>query len=119
VSASLRFLTDEDFRGRLLRGLQRRKPELDVLRAQDEELSGRADPAVLEWAAQHDRVVLTHDTKTMPGHAYARVGAGLRMPGVCVVPQNLPIRVAIEELLTVIECSVREDLENQVLRLPL
>jgi hypothetical protein len=119
VTGVFRFLTDEDFRGRVLRGLKRRLPDLDVVRAQDEGLSGEQDPIVLEWAARHDRILLTHDAKTMPRHAYARVHAGLPMPGVCVVPQALPIRVAIEELLTVIECGRREDLENRVLRLPL
>lgn len=119
MSLPLRFLTDEDFEGRVLRGLLRQVPELDVVRAQDEGLSGQGDPVLLEWAAQHDRILLTHDKKTMPRHAYARVGGGQSMPGVCVVPQTLPIGESIEALLTVIGCASEEDLENHVLRLPL
>jgi hypothetical protein len=119
VSDKLRFLTDEDFRGKLLRGLKRRLPEANVVRVQDEGLLSAEDPVILEWAAQHDHIVLTHDADTMTHHAYARVAAGQRMPGVCVIPQSLGIGRAIEELLVVIECSVKEDWENQVRFLPL
>ena len=52
------FLTDEDFNGRILRGLLLRRPGLDVVRVQDVGLQGAPDPAVLEWAAQHPRVLL-------------------------------------------------------------
>jgi predicted nuclease of predicted toxin-antitoxin system len=33
-------------------------------------LSEADDPTVLEWAAQHNRVVLTHDIATMTNFAY-------------------------------------------------
>lgn len=42
----LTFLADENFDGTILRGLQRRRPDLDVARVQDMGLSGRDDPAV-------------------------------------------------------------------------
>jgi len=40
------------------------------------------------------------------------------MTGVIVVPETMPIGIAIEELLTVIECSEQTEYENQVLHLP-
>ena len=49
-------------------------------------LLGKSDPMVLEWAAREMRVLLTHDVRTMRYHAYARLAAGLSMPGVFVVP---------------------------------
>ena len=67
----LRFLVDEDFDNDIMRGLLRRLPTLDVVRAQDVGLSGQPDPIVLAWAAQEDRVLLTHDVSTMTAHAYA------------------------------------------------
>lgn len=112
------FLADEDFRNAILRGLVRRMRTLDIVRAQDVGLAGKPDPAVLEWAAQHERIVLTHDVSTMPAHAYARLRAGLRVPGVCVVPQSLPVGQAIEDLLLAMTCGVDEDWENQVRYLP-
>ena len=42
---------DENFNNDIVRGLLRRKPDLDIGRIQDEGLSGADDQAVLEWAA--------------------------------------------------------------------
>jgi predicted nuclease of predicted toxin-antitoxin system len=61
--------TDEDFNNRILRGLLRRMPDLDVTRVQDVGLSGSEDPDVLEWAAGEGRVLLTHDASTMSAFA--------------------------------------------------
>jgi hypothetical protein len=105
MSASLCFLADEDFDNDIVRGMLRRLPSLDILRAQDVGLSGTVDPIVLEWAAQEGRVLLTHGVSTMTGHAYARVSSGLPMPGVFAVGQLAPIREVIEDLLLLAECS--------------
>jgi len=55
----------------------------------------------------------------MPGYAYERVAAGHPMPGVIIIPKILPIRTAIEELITVLACDEPDDLNNQVMYLPL
>ena len=55
---------DENFNNDIVRGLLRRKPDLDIVRLQDVDLSGADDPTVLEWAAQENRVLLTHDVTT-------------------------------------------------------
>ncbi len=47
----IRFLLDENFNGKVVRGLRARKPDVDMIRIQDTELSGADDPTVLEWAA--------------------------------------------------------------------
>lgn len=74
----IRFLADENFNGRILRGLLRRIPELDAIRAQDvDDLYGAPDPALLAWAAKRQRVILTHDIATLAHYAYERVAAGL------------------------------------------
>ena len=97
----------------------RRKPDLDVVRVQDEGLRTADDPTILEWAAQAGRILLTHDVNTMTDHAYARVTQGLPMPGIFVVPQELSISQAIEDLLLIAECSIEEEYEGQVRYLPL
>jgi len=96
VTETLRFLTDEDFDNDILRGFLRRLPQLDIVRIQDADLSGEPDPVVLEWAEQENRIVLTHDVKSMPPHAYDRLQAGLPVAGVCVISQSLPIGQAID-----------------------
>ena len=75
MSVTLRFLADEDFVNDIIRGMLRRLPGLDIVRAQDVGLSGALDPVVLEWAAQEGRVLLTRDVSTMTAHAYSRVSS--------------------------------------------
>ncbi len=76
------FLSDEDFNNRIVRGLLRRFPHLDLVRTQDVGLAGKHDTKVLEWAAREGRLVLTHDFATMLDFAYNRIECGLPMPGV-------------------------------------
>ena len=61
----LRFAADENLNNDILRGLLRRVPNLDIVRVQDAGLAGADDPTVLEWAAQEQRVLLTHDVATI------------------------------------------------------
>jgi hypothetical protein len=63
--------------------------------------------------------LLTHDVTTMKKHAFARISAGLPMPGVFEIAQVLPIGVAIDEILIVVECSLEDEWEAQVRFLPL
>jgi hypothetical protein len=101
----LRLAADEDFNNRILRGLLRRNPDLDIVRVQDAGLRGRGDTEVLEWAATEGRVLLTHDVTTMKQHVDERIAAGLLMPGIFELNQSLPIGQAIEEILLLAECS--------------
>jgi Domain of unknown function (DUF5615) len=114
-----RFVADENFNNDILRGLRRRHPSIDLVRVQDEGLSGADDPVILEWAAQTGRLVLTHDVSTMTRYAYERVQEGKRMPGVFEVGRHVSIGTAIEEILLVAECSLEGEWEGQVRYLPL
>jgi len=102
-----------------LRGLRRRLPTLDCLLAQETEIYQGEDPDVLDWAALHNRVVLTHDVNTMTKYAYERLAAGQPLPGMVVVPKELPIGAAIEELVTLLYCSFPEEFPGRVIHLPL
>jgi hypothetical protein len=115
----LRLAIDENFDQRIVRGLRLRYPTLDFVVVQETELQGAKDPPVLAWAAEQQRIVVTHDLKTMPRHAYDRIEAGEPMPGVIAVPDTLAIGQVIEELATLIECSEQHEWENLVLYLPL
>jgi hypothetical protein len=115
----IHFLADEDFDNDILRALRRRRPTIDVVRVQDVGLSGQPDPAVLAWAAEHGRVLLTHDTATLVGHALARLGAGRPMRGVLVAPQTAPIAAVIADLELIDEASEAADWDGRVVYLPL
>jgi hypothetical protein len=114
----LRLATDEDFNNRILRGLLRRRPDLDIVRVQDAGLTGRGDAEMLEWAAQESRVLLTHDVTTMKRYVDERVAAGLHMLGVFEVSQQTPIAQAIEDIILLAECSLEDEWEGQIRFLP-
>ena len=74
---------------------------------------------MLAWAAENDRVILTHDRATLPNFAYERVVASDVMPGVFVVNDRLPVGRAIEELVLVATCSEASEWVGRVFYLPL
>jgi hypothetical protein len=115
----LRLASDENFNGEIVRGLLRRRPDLDIVRTQDFGLLGADDPSVLEWAAAEGRILLTHDRATMPEFAYNRVRSGQPMSGVFVVSDRFPIGQAIEETLLLAEYTDAAEWEGIVLYLPL
>lgn len=115
----LRLGADENFNGRILRALVRRVDTLDVVRVQDTPLSGADDPTVLRWAAEEGRVLLTHDVSTLIGYAYERVEAGQSMPGVIAVRWSCPIGPAVEELELLSLAISSEEIENQIIYIPL
>lgn len=102
----LRLGADENFNNDIIRGLIRRKPDVDIVRVQDVGLSGADDPDVLEWAARQGRVLVTHDVSTVSKYAYERVAAGEPMPGVFEVGTGLSIARAIDDLILIVECSL-------------
>jgi predicted nuclease of predicted toxin-antitoxin system len=114
----LRFLADENFDGRVTTGLLQRDPALDLVRVQDVGLSGRDDPTILAWAAAEDRLLLTHDRKTIPVFAVRRVQGGQRMPGVVVVATTGSLQVAIDAILLLNGASLPGEWEGQVLTVP-
>lgn len=116
---TLRLAADENFDGRIVRGLLRILPDLDLVRAQDTPLAEADDDEVLDWAAREERLMLTHDVGTMTAAAWKRVRAGLPMPGLIEIGSRHPIGEAIEEVQLIVLASEPGELEGQVLFLPL
>lgn len=115
----LKLLSDENFNGDIVRGLFLRQPNLDLLRVQDVGLRKIDDPAILAWAADNGRILLTPDRATMPDFAYNRLIRRETMAGMFVVNDRMPIRQAIDELLLLIDCSEQAEWQGIVLYLPL
>ena len=115
----LSLLSDENFNGDIVRGLFLRQPDLDLLRVQDTGLRAADDPDILAWAANNERILLTHDRATMPDFAYERLVRGEPMAGVFVVNDRMLVRQAINELLLLVDCSEQAEWQGIVLYLPL
>jgi hypothetical protein len=91
-----RFLADENFNGRIVAGLRRIYPEIDLLTFVEANIvKGLSDPDLIEEAARLDRILLTHDKRTMPDH-FADVLARtlpvrLHLPGVLLLARTMAI----------------------------
>jgi predicted nuclease of predicted toxin-antitoxin system len=114
----IKLVTDENFDGAIVRGLLRRMPDVDLVRAQDVGLAQTPDPVILAWAAGQQRVLLTHDRETIPGFAYNRVRVGEPMAGVFLVSDHMSRGLAIDQLLLAIQCLNPEDCKDQVHHFP-
>jgi Domain of unknown function (DUF5615) len=115
----VKFGADENFNLLIIKGLKRRKSDLDIILVQDVGLRTEDDPVLLSWAAEDGRVTLTHDIRTMPGFAVQRIETGQRMSGLIVVPDQMPIGPAIEDLLVIAECTESAEWESRIEYLPL
>jgi hypothetical protein len=115
----LKLAADENLNGAIVRGILRRRSDLDLIRVRDAGLRGADDPTILAWAAAERRVLLTHDVSTMTRHAYERVAKGLPMPGVFELGRGVSVRQAIEDVLLIVERSESGEWEGQVRYLPL
>ena len=114
----LRLISDEDVHDDIIRGLRRREPSLDIVRALDVGLDHTPDPLILEWAATHERVLLTGDLNTMVGFAWARVRLAQSMPGALALLENIGTGRVIDDILLVALCFMPEEIKDQVLFVP-
>ena len=115
----LRLLADENFNGDIVRGLLLRKADFDIVRVQDVGLSGADDPDILAWAAENNRIVLTHDRASMSDHAYARVAAGEAMSAVFILNDRFAVGQAIEEIMLMDACTEQAEWNGGAVHVPL
>ena len=115
----MKFLVDENFNNRIIRGLLRRLPSLDLLRVQDLPIAGSDDRSVLTWASEDGRVLLTHDRRTIPYYAVERLTEGRLIAGVIIVSDELPLGSVSEDLIVVATCSTEQEWQGRIEYLPL
>jgi predicted nuclease of predicted toxin-antitoxin system len=116
--AWLRLLTDQNFNNHIIVALRRRRPAIDVIRVHDIGLGSADDPALLEWAAQDERILISHDQATMADFGWERINAGLPMPGLIIVPLFAEVARVVDDLILIDECTRPAEWDCQVTRLP-
>src|SRR5205823_14004507 len=109
-----RLARDAAVHGDILHGLRRRRPDIDLARAQDALPEGTPDPEVLAWAAAGNRVLITNDRNTMVGLAHQRVAAGEPVPGLIATTNDQSIGSAIDDILLIAEFMPEEEIKEQV-----
>ncbi len=94
--------------------------DIDVIRIQDTDMYQKSDPELLDWLANKNRILLTHDVRTIPAFVYDRVQSGLSVPGVIEVRRSkLSIGEIIDQLELMIGASTVVEFRNQVRYIPI
>ena len=115
----LRLLIDENVNHRVMRGLKLRLPHVDYVLVKQIGMSGFPDMELRRWAAIENRIIVTHDIKTMIPDAKYLLRIGEPMAGVIFVPEQMSIGRAISELEMVVECQSQTELKARIEYLPL
>ncbi len=115
----MRLLADENLNNHIYRSLRLQRPELDNVRAQDVGLTGKSDPEVFVWALSENRILITHDLRTIPALALEWLNENQAIPGILLADQSAPIGRIIADLLLIVDASEQEEWEGQIHYLPL
>jgi predicted nuclease of predicted toxin-antitoxin system len=90
---------------------------LDFLSANEANLQGVPDPEVLAFAAAENRILVTHDHQTMPGHFGDFLMRGGSSPDVFLVSQHAPIADAIEDLVLIWTASDANEWKDRIVNI--
>jgi hypothetical protein len=115
---SIRFLADADLNQAIVTRVLDREPAIDFLTANEAHLEGQCDPDVLEFAANQNRILVSHDTSTIPVYFSERILSGKVSPGVFLIHQRAHVGQVVEAILLAWSASNPEDWRAQIHYLP-
>lgn len=115
----IKFQADADLNEDIVKGVLRRMPEIDFQTVAEAGLGGLKDENVLAISSSKQRILVTHDRKTMPRHFAAFVENNICY-GVLIVPQKPEIiSQIIEDLILIWFATETEEYINSIRSLPL
>ena len=114
----VRFLADANFNQKIVAGLLLREPAIDFSLPQATIPERMKDSDILDLARLSGRLVVSHDVTTMP-RWFNRCIEERSCAGLIVVPDKVPIRDAIEDLLLIWYLTEAEEWLNRTEWLPL
>jgi hypothetical protein len=115
---TLRFQADADLNFDIVKAVLHQEPAIDFASAADSELHGVMDPEILERATAADRILVSHDRRTMLNHFRNRLVAGQSSSGLLIVSQGAPIGLVVESIVVLWSVADPVDLRDQVYHLP-
>ena len=115
---TLQFQADADLNQAIVSGIIRRQAEIDIQASNITNLEGLSDIEVLQLAASLNRVLISHDQRTMPIH-FAEFIETYTSSGVIIILQSLSVRDAINGLIHIWQHSKPDDWINRIAYLPL
>jgi len=114
----VRFLADANFNQKIVAGLVLREPSIDFALPQAMIPERMKDPDVLDLAYSSGRILVSHDVTTMPGW-FDQCVEERSCAGLILVPEGVPIREVIEDLLLIWHLTEAEEWVNRMEWLPL
>ena len=82
-------------------------------------MSGIEDETILEFSNMENRILLTHDVKTITKYAYQKMERDEKVCGIIEINRSVPIPAVVEDILLIAECSLENEWDNQIIYLPL
>lgn len=113
----IRFQADNDLNKSIVRAVIRREPSIDFRSAQSARLDGMPDPEVLLDSARTGRILVSHDYQTMPEH-FREFTLDHHSPGVFLIPQHLPVLLAVDALILVWAATDPGEWEDKLCLIP-
>ena len=122
----LELLLDENVRGPLWQAIGRHNVvnpswALDVRRVGDftELPLGSDDKDILQWCAQHQRILVSHDLETMPLHFQAFLQQGHSLPGIWLIRKGHSFRTIVEQLVLMAYGGTADEFNDHLHYLPM
>lgn len=120
----LRYLIDENLRGPFWSALVRANAEralpIDIMCVGEYNAPplGSKDPDILSWAERLGYVVVSNDSRTMPGLVARHVRAGGHVPGVFLIELPCSIPQLTEALLYYATESEEDEWRDELVHIP-
>lgn len=94
--------------------------QIDLVAVGDDDVVQReaGDDAILVWAEEHERIVVTRDRSTMQTWLNAHFAAGRTSPGVFILKRGATIPEILGHLELATEAGMPEDFANRVEWIP-
>ena len=115
---TIKFQADADLNQNIVTGVLRRESAIDFQTALVADLEGVPDEKVLKIAAKERRILVSHDHRTMPKHFADFIVENISY-GVFIIPQNILISEAIDNLILIWVVSEVDEWINRIVYLPL
>ena len=115
---SIRFQADADLNQAIVTGVIRQKSDINFQTATEAGLEGLQDSAVLALSANQQRILVTHDRRTMPTE-FAEFLVEKQSSGVLIVSRKSILKTVIEDLVLIWAVSTAEEWMNRIAKVPL
>jgi hypothetical protein len=114
----VRFQADADLNQIIVKATLRLESSIDFQTAPVADLEGLDDRQVLKLAAAQNRILVSHDRRTMPRH-FAEFILTENSPGLLIVSQKTAVSRAAQDLFLIWSITEPEEWINRLRSLPL